>query len=385
MTENKGKLKLLIKVAILVAAFLVYCLFNIRVDSGHILSAANEDSDEMAAVGIIMSGKNAEGLENYDERLVKRTLINRGKTSDCIVLGSSRAALIMSDYVESGDLLNLSVTGACLQDIIGIYDAYIERNGVPDRIIISVDPWLLNDSYVDSRFARSLGDSYYRYTSGKLGYGGQDKSLQNVRPMYRTGESGTLFDLNLAEIRELLSIPYFQSNLRFCFSDKTAASVFATKEDFDVYGVLRSDGSYGYPFEYRYSDEAALLERTNSQIAVADGSRIVGFKGYDTCTGGNYQLFEDFLGEMKESGVEVNILMTPLSPILWDFMEQNHPGCSMLKAGDAVSHICADTGTLCYGSFDPHELGYGYHDFYDGYHLRAENIETMIAEMEDIR
>ena len=385
MDQKKSKLNMFIKAAILLVAFLVYFFFNVRTDSGHILSAANEDGDEMTAVEIILSGRNAEGLENYDERLVKRTLINRGKTSDCLVLGSSRAALIMSGYIESGDLFNLSVTGACLEDIVGIYGAYTEKNGNPERVIISVDPWLLNDNYKDSRYERALGDCYYRFATEKLGYTGLDKALLNVRPMYRTGESGTLLDLNFSEFREMLSIPYFQSNLRYAFSDKTAASVFSTKEDFDVYGVLRSDGSYGYPHEYRYSDEASLLERTNSQIAFQNGSRIVGFKEYDTCYGENYTLLYDFLLELKEEGVEVNILMTPINPILWDFMVQNHPDCSMLKAEEAIKSICEDSGTLYVGSFDPHSRGYGYNDFYDGYHLRAENVEVMVAEMEEAR
>ena len=385
MQDHKKKLNIAIKALTVLLIAAVYMWVNISVDSGHILGAADEDSDEMTAVSIILSGKNAEGLENYDERLVKRTLINRGMTSDCIVLGSSRAAMIMDDYIEDGELLNLSVTGACLQDIIGIYGAYTERNGAPARVIISVDPWALNDNYLDSRFARSLGDSYYRYATEKLGRQDMDSSLTDVRPMYRTGEAGKLTDLNLKEMKELFSIPYFQSNLQYAMSEKHAASVYATKNDFDVLGVLRSDGSYGYPSAYRNSDEYSILERANSQIILADGTRIIGFTEYTSCDGANKKLLADFLSEMQRSGVEVNILFTPISPIIWEFLQENLPDCAMLQCESRIKEICDELDITYYGSFDPAFFDYTFCDFYDGYHLRAENVGILVAEMEELR
>ena len=38
-----------------------------------------------------------------------------------------------------------------------------------------------------------------------------------------------------------------------------------------------------------------------------------------------------------------------------------------------------------YGSFDPAFFDYTFCDFYDGYHLRAENVGILVAEMEELR
>ena len=94
-------------------------------------------STEKKMVEIVNQGFFVTNLTNYDERLHQLEFINALNYSpDVIILGSSRTMLINSNHFIDENLINNSVSSACINDIIAIYQIYKENNLQPKKIII---------------------------------------------------------------------------------------------------------------------------------------------------------------------------------------------------------------------------------------------------------
>ena len=74
-----------------------------------------------------------------------------------LVIGSSRVWQISSDIYD-GELLNLGVAGASIEDHIAISEMAIEKFK-PKRILLGVDPWLFNKYNYQARW-KSLSKEY---------------------------------------------------------------------------------------------------------------------------------------------------------------------------------------------------------------------------------
>lgn len=357
---------------------------NYFVDPSSIFNMDVPDSDEGAAVEIMLNGHSAEGLVNYDERLVKRLCIPYKTYSETIVIASSRGALITSDMAGTGSFFNLSITGAALKDIIGIYGVFYANGGRPERVIISLDPWFLNSKYDSLRFENVLTDGYCSYLSDRMNYSEEDIPYnRSVKPIYYgKNEAQKLWDYPFSTQIELFSIPYFQSSLSSLFGNKII-SVSETSEEWTVYGSLRPDGSYCYPEEYRNSgpEEIQKLAVSQTKEISKNKARIIGSEDM-SFDDPNYVLFDDFLKSLYENNINTDILMSPLSPILWDYMLQHERYAPVLESAEYFRSVSEKYNFEIIGDFNPYTVDAKYTDFYDGYHYRPENVEKLVAMFE---
>src|SRR5690606_22220124 len=93
----------------------------------------------------ILVGNNVTNIENYDERTLQRNIINNHHICpQVLVLGSSRTMLINSREFIGKTFFNNSVSGASIEDIVAIYQMYDNRKCYPGKIILALDPWILN-------------------------------------------------------------------------------------------------------------------------------------------------------------------------------------------------------------------------------------------------
>jgi len=108
---------------------------------------------EKVIATILLNGKNVTNISNYDERRLQKELIeNLKKTPDIVILGSSRTMLINDEYFTEKFLLNNSVSGASIEDLISIYQIYKSKGMIPGKVIIGIDPWLFNENNNQSRW-----------------------------------------------------------------------------------------------------------------------------------------------------------------------------------------------------------------------------------------
>lgn len=147
---------------------------------------------EKKIASIISEGNYVTNISNYDERILQKEIINNtNKRPDILIIGSSRIMLINNTYFPNQRIINNSVSGAGIEDIIAIYQMYKTKDLLPNRIIIGIDPWLFNENNEQKRWL-SLKDEY--------------NAFFNKPPSVNLK--------NKIELKELLSFSYFQNSIK---------------------------------------------------------------------------------------------------------------------------------------------------------------------------
>lgn len=128
-TKNMKKLFQL-NVMVIVAILACIALINYKIDPAQIFA----DYDTMAR--IFSEGNNIEVKSNMNERLFKKTIIEQLKNPvDTLVVGSSRGMIIYQDLFNE-PIFNASVSGAGIEDHMAMLDIYINKIGLPKKIIL---------------------------------------------------------------------------------------------------------------------------------------------------------------------------------------------------------------------------------------------------------
>jgi hypothetical protein len=161
---------------------IIYCLFmlslifsvNIIVDPANIIHGI-----ELKIAKYISEGYNVTNIQDIDERKLQKLIIQNLQYSPSIViLGSSRIMEIGKEYYGD-DCFNNGVSGASIEDLVAIYQLYIE-NGHANfikKIVIGIDPWLFNRNNGQRRW-ESLSNEYYSFI-------GEGIPLKNRIPLYK--------------------------------------------------------------------------------------------------------------------------------------------------------------------------------------------------------
>ena len=93
----------------------------------------------------------------------------------------------------------------------------------------------------------------------------------------------------------------------------------------------------------------------------------------------NYQLCVDFINSAKREGVTVQILLLPISNVLFEYMQQFPVHYeSFFEVESLIYELAEKTGVFVTGSYYPETLGLTMDSFYDGYHVKSEVIEKLI-------
>ena len=353
---------------------------NMHVDPGRLYHIDREDMFEYDIVRILKEGHNVENIDNYNERLVKRDFINRmEQPADVIIAGSSRGALITKDMLGVASMFNTSVAGGSLDDVIGFYGVLKQYDLLPKTYIIVFDPWMLNDNYYESRYERSLGDGYYNYMTNDMGYT-VDESLKVIDSIYEPGSDAPIsfWDLGDDVKWNLLSITYFQASIQRHFNKEAVVRPdtwpVATDAEGGESAYLRPDGSFCYPLSYREAD----AEKASHRARMSLPNNIIGLEDYEEMDSRSKQKLIDFINCVKRDGVEVKLVIEPISTVLYDYMTNFERYENFFKVEEMLYEIAASLGVDITGTFNPETLEYDMNAFYDGYHLREEFIEEII-------
>ena len=93
---------------------------------------------------------------------------------------------------------------------------------------------------------------------------------------------------------------------------------------------------------------------------------------------GQRRLFEALVADIKKSGAEVDFVLLPSNPWLYDqaVTEYRRAGKSLpsTDTGTYVRRYSEHHGIRVIGSLDPHKAGVVEEDFVDFVHLRRESI-----------
>jgi hypothetical protein len=122
--------------------------------------AQHKPSTEEWLACVHLSGHNFSNYHELNERIFQKfKIIYRNDKPKTLVFGSSRAFHLDSRSLNENHLVNHCMSGSTLEDIVALYALYEGREMRPKRIILGMDPWILNANNDQIRW-RGLNDLY---------------------------------------------------------------------------------------------------------------------------------------------------------------------------------------------------------------------------------
>jgi hypothetical protein len=332
--------------SLLILTFLISV--NYWGDSAKIFHSGYED--EIAK--IIFRNRNATNISNYDERILQKKLINKLDVSPYVlILGSSRTMLINSTYFNDKKVINNSVSGASIEDLIAIFQIYKTKNILPEKIILGIDPWLFNENNNQTRW-QSLSKEYYRFVN---------KSSE--------GKESILND----KVKQLFSLSYFQASFRNIPNVIIGNSdPIATEELYNQSVTKLVDGSFAYGKRMREASKEEVNNRAQSYIS----DKIYSIEDFKEISPDIIAEFELLYLMILQSDIELSFFLSPYHPIVYEAIEKDYP--IVLQVETVILNLAKENNIKYLGSFNPRILGIDSEGFYDGMHSKEETIKKIM-------
>lgn len=345
----------------LVTCLLIVAAFNYIVDPAGLFRTTKY---EYGIAKILLKGKNVANLSDYNERLLQKYLIENIKLKpETVVLGSSRSLLIAPLQKSKSLFLNNSVSGATLEDIIAIYGFYNHKNIKPKTIILSIDPWMLNQN-----------NGQVRWQSLQIEY---KNELHNLNIESNDLNFGFFNSYEIKKLKELVSMPYFLASyekLKNMHKEKESEKSKYYETDFDCLkvSVKRANGTTCYPIEFR---EASLDKINKEAKTYANVESIYSLGDFKTLS--NTEMLEKLINEMLKQKTHIVIFLSPYHPYVYSVMQNNAKYKQVFESENYLKTLAKSKNIKIIGSYNPAKLNLQAQDFYDGMHLQEKAVRKI--------
>jgi len=352
-------------VGIIIFGLLGVATFNYRVDPAGLFRTSKYES---GIADILIAKQNVANISNYDERLVQKYIIESSiEKRDVLVLGSSRVMQIRGSLFPQQTFFNHSVSGASIEDDIALFAMYKERNLIPQKIIIGLDPWLLNKYHGQDRW-KSLNEEYKK--------AGLYLELDN--------EKVTYFNKSFYEkYLELISLPYFKASFnRLMHPEKQkneyyATEYYATMDSEATVAIKLADGAISYPDKMR---NMSVENVRKEAINYANATPIYSLGNFDKFDEENKRKFENFIKYLKNLNIEIVFVLPPYHPEVYNALVNNPRYSVALDTESYFRDFAKQQDILIVGSYNPFECLLSDADFYDGMHAKPQAINKILSE-----
>lgn len=327
---------------------------NFLLDPAHVY--ARDMHYEKGLADILLSGKNAANVTNYNQRLVQKFFIAGMKAApEVAVIGSSRAMQIGANIFPEVSVVNNSVTGAVLGDLLGILFNYDKKGVLPKKIILGVDSWTLNSgSVADWEVLRE--DAF--------------AMLKKMGPMPWKPKRPLISE----RLSNLFSLTYFQGSMRRLLKrDFISDRYFPTEEQAGSYTILLKDGSRSYDQAYRSKSVQTVRLEVKEALQ----------KGYvDGCELGKpdaawVNVFERMVIYLKSRKIDVVLFLAPIHPDVYKSFMESPRSRIIVDIERLYREIAQKYDVKVVGSYDPARCGLTEADFYDAGHATKEAVEKL--------
>lgn len=311
---------------------------------------------EEVAAGIVASRSNVTGMVNHAERQFQRYLIQRlSKIPETIVLGSSRSMQIGEGIFA--DVKNHGVSGAVLEDYLGIFYEYVKRNQFPKIVVLGLDPWLLNARHGQIRW-RALENNVKKLSS-----------ILGLKYSYGWGS------FEVAQLVNLFSISYFQESLLYWKDGKHYQLPQATSLIEGEDAIRHYDGTWAYDEKYRMKPQ----EQVEREIAGQTDMESIFLGSFTEIGVEESQKLISFIHYLK-SQVQLVFFLPPYHPLLYKRLMEAPISRIITKAEDFFINLADKDGIPVFGSFDPKKCELKPSDFYDGLHPKQKAVEKIFKD-----
>lgn len=304
-------------------------------------------------IDIIKNGSYVTNLKNYNERLFQKNYITDISIKhDVVFIGSSRGMLINESFFPNKNFYNHGVSGACIYDIIGIYQLLKQNNKIPKRIIIGIDPWIFNDNH---------GQIKWRVFQKEI------NTFLNSHALFTFPET--------YKYQQLFSLSYFQISFSHLINKK-CGNHFPTPT-MKINNKLNTkllDGSIDYGYQTYKRPEQIIKNRIQNELS-RSMYRISEFKAVSEQL---QTLFTKLIKYMISNDIEVEFYIEPYHPLLYNRVKKQYP--LVIKTENLINKIADSNKISVYGSFNPNILNIKGDQFYNGLHCKEDAVRFIIQQ-----
>jgi len=330
---------------------------NLYVDPAKLFSRGDY---EIGIVNYMFDNKNVENLSNYDERLLQEYLIDRFNSSrDIVVLGSSRAMQINQDMFPGRTFINNAVSGATLEDILGLYELYRSKALLPKMIVLGLDPWDLNRNHGQVRW-KTLSASY-------------DMAIERLG-LKSMDEANTFLEKFIPyRYLELISPSYFQQSIKM-LREGHGTVYYPTSKVVGEHNIKLTDGSLSYNYSY---DNAPVEEINRKATEEALEKPIYSLGGFSQLDQNYIDVINALVKDYLARGGKLVFYLAPFHPKFYELMISDDKYEIVEDVEIYFRQLAKNYAIPVVGSFDPVRLSLSENDFYDGMHLKRSATENL--------
>ncbi len=315
---------------------------------------------EREIANLLLSGKNVAVLWNFDEGYMQKCYIsNLNEKKDIIVLGSSRSMQIRSTNFVKNSFLNLSTSGANIENYLDTYSLYVQHHEPPSVVILGLDPWILKKV---KNGGSALEDKYVAMLEKR------DISLtyQNS-PSYR----------ELIRLKELISFAYLKESVWMVLSGRIERFYSTEDSDCKAGGIL-ADGSRVYNSNIRNetADELEALAVMHAKSHQAED-----LKDFTEPDKERLDIFIKFIEYLQQNQVRVIFFLPPYHPTTYNILTKSGDYKIIVKVEEYFRNIAQDHGITVIGSYNPENIQGHKEDFYDGLHPKEILVEKLFLPL----
>ena len=294
---------------------------------------------------------------NCDERKLIKYFVKQKDKADVIVLGSSRSLILGEEHVNNSSMLNLSTTGSDFEDIIATYELYESTLGFPKKVLIGIDPWMLNANRKSDRYLELLEN--YNAIAKKLDL------PENQR-----------ISIEKSFFKALFSLDYFQTSLIHLYRNGIGISmVVKTEETISEQNIKMSNGVLLYAKNWQ-------SEKSKIEIAAKRyiSGEVYGFNDYSEVSSARLLKFELFFKYLKSNNIATEVFLSPYHPIVWDYFKSNATKfLPVFESEKQIRRLCKNYNIQLTGSYSPTALNLISTDFYDGMHPNLVGLKKIFG------
>jgi hypothetical protein len=345
-----------------------------------------EDPSRHPYVGIItrdlLAGKPHSAAAYFSGRLVNEVMLRHQPSADVLVLGSSMAKPIHGEMFPGRSFFNAAVFGGRLEEMVAVWQIASDCGLHPKRVLLQLDAGSIGQRHVpvtaewSTVFLRAR-----RRLCGDDGTPDPVTSLTSLLDPRVAGEQAAGFAGAKGPLHPydtLISPRYLQLSVLFLAKKWISGSSYPVLFDQEDQHLLYPDGSVQWCSHWRLrkiTDFHLPTKNSQTPIVAAEWMRPVD---------GQKRLFEALVADMQKSGTQVDFVLLPTNPWLYDrAVAEYQKAGKPLPSADTEAYlrqVAAKRKIRAIGSLDPHKVGVVEEDFVDFVHLRRESIGRVFRQ-----
>jgi len=317
---------------------------------------------ELGIANYLSKGYNVTDVINYNERKLQKDFIETMKVAPSeIALGSSRIMELHKAEITDPGFINNGVSGATFEDELAIYQIYEEKGCAIKKVILELDPWMLNDNHQQTRW-KTLEKEYHEFTN----------KLNNKQAF--ANQKQPLISSDYTSYLELVSFSYFKTSFEY-LTRRIDGRYKPTRQVLNVGFTRLTDGSISYDSKYR---NASFTEVNNKVEDLISNDPVYSLGEFNVLSTHYKNTFTEFIEYLQKKDIKIEFFLSPFHPVVYNYFKTKKAYRNVFAAENYFRNIAKQYNIKIYGSYNPAVFDLDYTYFHDGLHCNTKALNKIL-------